>query len=136
MGVVADPVNAATIRQEFADWLGEHFNLDATKTSDVVLAVNEALANAAEYAYATAPRPGAMHVRAEYDCSRSTLTVTVSDEGTWRASDRAPKDHKRGRGLPLMHALADQVTLDSSQTGTRVCLEWAHVPAARSPVHA
>jgi anti-sigma regulatory factor (Ser/Thr protein kinase) len=135
MGVVADPVNAATIRWEFADWLGRHFTLDATRTSDVVLAVNEALANAAEYAYVAAPRPGAMHIRAEYDYRRSTLSVTVSDEGTWRA-DRAPKENKRGRGIPLMHALADQVTLDSSQTGTRVCLEWAQVTAAKSVVHA
>ena len=41
--VVADPMNAATVRREFTEWLGRHFTLDETKTSDVVLAVNEAM---------------------------------------------------------------------------------------------
>jgi anti-sigma regulatory factor (Ser/Thr protein kinase) len=134
IGVVADPVNAAAIRREFADWLGRYFSLDATKISDVVLAVNEAMANAAEYAYATAAQPGAMHVHADYDRSGSTLTVIVADEGAWRACDPATKEHKRGRGIPLMHALADRVTVDSSPAGTRVCLEWADVPATKSTV--
>jgi anti-sigma regulatory factor (Ser/Thr protein kinase) len=132
MDVAADPVTAATIRREFADWLARYFTLDATKTSDVVLAVNEAMANAAEYAYAAAARSGAMHVQADYDRSSATLIVTVADEGAWRASDPATKEHKRGRGIPLMHALADQVTVDSSQSGTQVRLEWAHVAAAPS----
>ena len=67
MDAVADPLSAAQVRREFSDWLGRHFTLDATKASDVVLAVNEAMANAAEYAYATAEHPGAMHVQADYD---------------------------------------------------------------------
>ena len=64
MDVVADPLSAAEVRREFSDWLRRHFTLDATKASDVVLAVNEAMANAAEYAYATAEHPGPMHVQA------------------------------------------------------------------------
>src|SRR5262245_38261681 len=113
--VVADPVGAATVRQEFSDWLRESFKLDATKVSDVVLAVNEAMANAAEYAYAAVGRPGKMHVRARYDGSVATLTVTVTDEGAWRSAQSVTKERKRGRGIPLMHALADRATVDSSQ---------------------
>ena len=127
--VVADPVSAATVRREFSDWLRRFFTLDATKVSDVVLAVNEAMANAAEYAYATVERPGKMHVRARYDGSLATLTVTVTDEGAWRSADPAGNELRRGRGIPLMEALADRATVDSSQAGTRVCLEWAHVAA-------
>ena len=127
--VVADPVHAATVRREFSEWLRRHFTLDATKTSDVVLAVNEAMANAAEFAYVTLERPGTMHVQADYDGSAATLTVTVTDEGAWRRTDSAMPPRKRGRGIPLMHALADRATVDSSQTGTRVCLEWTHVAA-------
>src|SRR6478752_9023656 len=127
--VLADPVHAATVRREFSEWLRRHFSLDATKTSDVVLAVNEAMANAAEFAYVTAERPGAMHVQADYDGSAATLTVTVTDEGAWRSADPARNELRRGRGIPLMQALADRATVDSSQAGTRVCLEWAHVAA-------
>lgn len=127
--VVADPMNAATVRRELTDWLGRHFTLDATKTSDVVLAVNEAMANAAEFAYVTLERPGTMEVQADYDESAHTLTVIVADNGAWRRTDSAMQGRKRGRGIPLMHALADRATVDSTQTGTTVCLEWMHVAA-------
>ena len=79
--VLADPVHAATVRREFSEWLRRHFTLDATKTSDVVLAVNEAMANAAEFAYVTLKRPATMRVQADYDGGAATLTVTVTDEG-------------------------------------------------------
>jgi anti-sigma regulatory factor (Ser/Thr protein kinase) len=128
---VADPHNAAQIRREFSDWLGRHFTLDPTKASDVVLAVNEAMANAAEYAYVTADQPGAMHVLANYDGNAATLTVTVTDEGAWRNADPVTTQLRRGRGIPLMEALADRATVDSSTAGTRVCLKWNRITAAR-----
>ena len=128
-GVVADADGAASVRREFSDWLRRSFTLDTTKASDVVLAVNEAMANAAEFAYVTAERPGAMHVQADYDGSAATLTVTVTDEGAWRSADPARNELRRGRGIPLMQALADRATVDSSQAGARVRLEWAHVAA-------
>jgi len=127
---VADPQSAARIRREFADWLRRYFTLDATKISDIVLAVNEAMANAAEFAYAAVNRLGTMNVQAQFDGRAATLTVTVTDQGAWRTADAATKEPKRGRGLPLMHALADRAAVDSSQAGTRVCLEWNHVTAA------
>jgi len=129
---VADPQSAAQIRREFSDWLRRHFTLDATKVSDVVLAVNEAVANAAEYAYVTAEQPGAMHVLADYDGTAATLTVTVTDEGAWRNVDPATTELSRGRGIPLMRALSDHAIVDSSDAGTRVCLEWNRVTAARA----
>jgi len=129
MGVTADAHTAADIRREFSDWLGRYFALDATQTSDMVLAVNEAMANAAEYAYGTG-QPGTMHVRALYDLGTTKLSVTVADEGAWRSSDPATSGPRRGRGIPLMQALTDQATVDSSQAGTTVRLEWNHVAAA------
>jgi anti-sigma regulatory factor (Ser/Thr protein kinase) len=129
MDAVADPQSAAQIRREFSDWLGRHFTLDATKVSDMVLAVNEAMANAAEFAYVMVEQPGAMHVLASYDGMAATLTVTVTDEGAWRHVDPATTDLRRGRGIPLMQALADHATVDSSAAGTRVCLEWNRVAA-------
>jgi serine/threonine-protein kinase RsbW len=128
---VADPQSAAQIRREFSDWLGRHFTLDATKTSDMVLAVNEAMANVAEFAYVMVEQPGAMHVLATYDGVAATLTVTVTDEGAWRSADPATTDLRRGRGIPLMQALADHATVDSTAAGTRVCLEWNRVAAGQ-----
>jgi serine/threonine-protein kinase RsbW len=127
---VADPENAARIRHEFADWLRRYFTLDPTRASDMVLAVNEAMANAAEFAYATVHRPGTMQVRADYDGCAAMLTVIVTDQGAWRTADAATSRLKRGRGIPLMHALADRASIDSSPAGTRVCLEWHQVTAA------
>ncbi len=126
-GVAAAPELAAQLRREFSDWLRRHFTLDPTKASDVVLAVNEALANAAEFAYVTAKRPGVMHVRADYDGDAAVLTVTVTDEGAWRTTDPQTKGHRRGRGIPLIHALTDRATFDSTPTGTEVCLQWDQI---------
>jgi len=133
--VLADAACAAQLRQEFSVWLKRYFAVDATKASDVVLAVNEALANAAEFAYTAAAEPGAMHLRADYDCTAACLTVTVTDEGAWRIADSERKRASRGRGIPLMRALADRATIDSTAKGTRVRLEWNHVTAAQNAVN-
>jgi serine/threonine-protein kinase RsbW len=127
----ADPATASAIRREFSEWLHRHFTLDASKACDVVLAVNEALANAAEYAYATADQPGVMQVQAHYNEDAATLTVSIEDQGAWRNSDPGRRELKRGRGIPLMEALADQAVVDTSPNGTRVRLEWTGVDAAR-----
>lgn len=132
MDAVADPQSAAQIRREFSGWLGRHFMLDATMACDVVLAVNEAMANVAEFAYVMVEQPGAMHVLASYDGTAATLTVTVTDEGAWRNVDTATTDLLRGRGIPLMQALADHAVVESSAEGTRVCLEWNRVATAQA----
>ncbi len=132
--VLADAARASQMRQEFAVWLRRYFALDATKANDVLLAVNEALANAAEFAYTAAAQPGAMHLRAGYDCGAAVLTVTVTDDGAWRSADPETRRISRGRGIPLMRALADRASIDSSSMGTRVALEWDHVAAAQGAV--
>lgn len=124
IGVIAGPELAAEIRQELAEWLRQNLILDPEKSSDVLLAVYEALANAAEFAYFGAPQPGPMHVRATYDRAAAVLTVTVSDEGRWRNNDSDLPDIARGRGIPLMHALADHADIDTTAAGTEVRLQW------------
>ena len=128
--VVAIPEHAASIRQEFATWLAEHFALDRVKASDIVLAVNEALANAVEAAYADAPEPGVMHVRADFDRASALLTVTVTDEGTWRPAAAQYANSARGRGIPLMRALTDRASIEPTEAGTRVLLQWDDIAAA------
>jgi anti-sigma regulatory factor (Ser/Thr protein kinase) len=132
--VLADAACAAQLRQEFSVWLKRYFALDPTKVSDVVLAVNEALANAAEFAYTTVDHPGAMHLLADYDTCSAILTVTVTDEGAWRIAGGENKKISRGRGIPLMQALSDRATIDSTPAGTKVRLEWNHVDAVQGAV--
>lgn len=124
IGVDADARMVAQVRQDFARWLQRFFAVDQTRCSDLVLAINEALANAAEFAYRLFDRPGTIDLLATYHPVEQKITVDISDQGTWRPrqADRAPRT--RGRGIPLMEALSDRATIETSSDGTLVRLEW------------
>ncbi|WP_328354713.1 ATP-binding protein [Mycobacterium sp. NBC_00419] len=128
-GVDADARSVGRVRDEFAHWLRAHTGVDAVLFSDIVLAANEALANAAEFAYVRDNGIGGIDVEAVHNPAAATLTVTVADQGCWREPDPATRSSVRGRGIPLMRALADEVTIDSSALGTTVCLRFDNVPA-------
>ena len=125
IGVAAEAESASRIREEFAEWLQRFFDLDPIRSSDLVLAINEALANAAEFAYLSADsdRPKTMDLIARYDAGDARLTVTICDHGVWRMP-AAASARARGHGIPLMRALSDRVTIETSTAGTRVCLQW------------
>jgi serine/threonine-protein kinase RsbW len=123
--VHADACSASQARTDFAAWLQKHFTLSPERFSDVLLAVNEAIANAAEFAYVDAPEPGTVDVSAAYDDGSDTLAVTITDRGRWRHDVPPELAHQlRGRGLPLMEALADEVAIARAHHGTRVTLTW------------
>jgi anti-sigma regulatory factor (Ser/Thr protein kinase) len=122
--IVADAMSAARTRVEFGGWLRSHFTLGDDRYNDLLLAVYEALANAAEYAYVDAPRPGIVGVTAAYAEDSDTLVVTVVDRGSWRTPLGDRPANLRGRGIPLMHALADEATIEGTPTGTEVRLAW------------
>lgn len=123
--VAADPRSAARARADFAGWLRTHFVLDSDRFSDVLLAVNEAIANAAEFAYFDTADRGTLDVSAAYDAASAKLRVTVDDRGRWREKVPSPrKQQLRGRGIPLMRALADEVTIDRTPQGTHVAMTW------------
>ena len=126
-GVAADARNACRLRDEFAGWLRGRVDLDDVRFNDVVLAVNEALANAAEFAYPQKDGIGTLDVEAVRDRAAATLTVTITDRGCWREPDPARQGRVRGRGIPLMRALADHITIDTSALGTTVCLRFDNV---------
>ncbi|MCV7151130.1 ATP-binding protein [Mycolicibacterium pyrenivorans] len=123
-GLDADAQVVSRTRQEFTRWLQRFFDLDPVRCSDLVLAINEALANAAEFAYLLDDRPGTMDIQATYHPGKQKLTVHVCDRGTWRKRQIDPAPRTRGRGIPLMEALADRARIDTSGEGTRVELEW------------
>ena len=82
----------------------------------VVLAVNEAAANAIEHGY----HGGAGPVEVAGDVVGGDLRISVVDHGDWR--DAHP-DPARGRGLPLMRTLMDDVEIERLDPGTRIVLK-------------
>jgi serine/threonine-protein kinase RsbW len=120
----ADPVTACELRHSLRSWLRE-LPQAAPVSEDIVLGVNEALANCVEHAY-RAVEVGTMSLQAAYDPAARTISVCVSDRGTWhRRSPRQPHDPRASRGIMLMHALADHCTINARPDGTTVRLDYS-----------
>lgn len=128
VGLVATPQTAARMRDEFAQWLARFFVLDAERSNDLILAINEALANCAEFAYVSSAADGTMDLTAHHDPADSSITVVVTDRGVWRMTDTQHENRTRGRGIPLMRALSDVTSIETSDDGTTVKMVWTGVP--------
>jgi anti-sigma regulatory factor (Ser/Thr protein kinase) len=122
------PAGASALRTAFRDWITRRLASTAEQLSDLTLAVNEALANAVEHAYAGDAAPGTVEVHAQYERRTATLVVTVRDHGSWRNPSPDPL-HLRGRGIPLIRALTTDASIQSDETGTCVELRWQGVSA-------
>ena len=114
----ADVTELANSRTALRSWLGSA-GVDAEQTLDVLIAAGEALANAIEHGHRDLPGG---RVRLEATAFADDLHVTVADTGTWKAPADAPALH-RGRGLGLMRALMQDVTIDSQASGTTVHMQ-------------
>jgi anti-sigma regulatory factor (Ser/Thr protein kinase) len=128
-GIAADAAGAAQTRVEFGGWLEQQFTLSDERLNDLLLTTYEALANAAEFAYLDVPAPKTIDVHAHYDSGSDCLVVTISDRGRWRqpvdtSLETDPRFRLRGRGIPLMHALADEAAIHTGTAGTQVRLSW------------
>jgi anti-sigma regulatory factor (Ser/Thr protein kinase) len=112
----ADPAALRPLRSTLTRWLRVGGVPDGV-AEDVVLAVHEAAANAVEHAYSEAPIDGvSVSVMRAPD---GAIVSEIRDRGHWRAS---PSEPTRGRGLPLMSALMDDVAVDHEDDGTRVTM--------------
>jgi GAF domain-containing protein/anti-sigma regulatory factor (Ser/Thr protein kinase) len=109
----AKPDTLAPIRFLLRRWL---LNRGATEdeTFDITVASQEACANAIEHAYG--PGRAEFAVEASYDAGR--VAITIADQGRWRP----PRGTNRGRGLPLMRELMDDVEIAQGEDGTAVTL--------------
>lgn len=125
----ADAVTAAELRRALRRWLQEVTEAPAEVRDDIILAVNEALANCVEHAYRDHTTIGTMKLQASYDAAAQSLSVCVSDRGSWQhPSPQRLNDPRRSRGLMLMHALADHCTINARPNGTTVCLDYTTRP--------
>jgi anti-sigma regulatory factor (Ser/Thr protein kinase) len=113
----ADPHQLAVIRRELSGWLAP-LDLTEMEIADVVLAVDEAAANAVRHAYGS---DEAGVVELTLWTENETLCIEVVDHGSWRppSSDR-PKEG--GRGIPLMSHMAESVLIHFDDRGSRVLL--------------
>lgn len=125
----ADAVTVTRVREEFVRWLRRDVDPDEAKLCDVTLAVNEALANVAEFAYLDCGGVGTFDMEAVHHPDRAELNVEIRDRGHWRATDPLLNARNRGRGIALMRILADAVGIDTSSLGTNVCLRFDNVQA-------
>jgi anti-sigma regulatory factor (Ser/Thr protein kinase) len=107
----ATPGTLKPLRIAMRRWLG-HIRADRQATADILTAVGEACSNAIEHAYG--PFGGTVTVHLSY--RPPDVIAVVADTGRWRA----PRGTFRGRGITLMRALCDEVTIDRSDSGTRV----------------
>lgn len=111
---------ASALRVALDRWLAE-LDVNPDRAYDVVLASYEAMANAVEHAYEANGKPGTLDLHAQCVPSTGWVEVTVSDHGEWAVH---PPDSTRGRGVPLMHALADTTAVTSDLDGTTVRMVW------------
>ncbi|MCD2188992.1 ATP-binding protein [Actinomycetospora soli] len=110
------------LRRRLAAWLhGDH--LDGDTIDDVVSAASEALENCCDHAYERARGAATMTLSARAQPGEAGgLEVDVADDGRWRP---APTDAgRRGRGLAMMRALVDDVTVEAGPRGT--CVRLVH----------
>jgi serine phosphatase RsbU (regulator of sigma subunit)/anti-sigma regulatory factor (Ser/Thr protein kinase) len=101
------------IRHLLRRWLRHHGAAD-DEAYDITVACQEACANAVEHAYA----PGAEFFEIDATRARATIEIVVTDSGQWRK----PRGINRGRGLPLMRTLMDDVEVRSGEDGTSILM--------------
>ncbi|MGE2834821.1 SpoIIE family protein phosphatase [Mycobacterium sp. SMC-4] len=116
--IPADVGELAPCRAALRDWL-DCAGLDTEQVLDVLIAAGEALANAIEHGHRDLP-DGTVRLHAV--ATSDTLYLTVADTGRWKTPAAVPLLH-RGRGITLMQALMQDVTIDSQPTGTTVRMQ-------------
>jgi PAS domain S-box-containing protein len=109
----AEASHLASTRAALRGWLSRA-GMDADQTLKVLIATGEALANAIEHGHRM-PTEGSISLRAIAFADR--VHVTVVDAGSWKPPVAAAH---RGRGIALMRALMQDVTIQPRASGTTV----------------
>lgn len=118
------PANAEelpALRRALSEWAVEA-GLSDEAGEKLVLASYEAMANVVEHAYAG--DGGAIELTAAVVPISRQARITVTDDGRWSPMANDPQAH-RGRGLPLIHQLADEATVIPREKGTTVKMMWS-----------
>jgi anti-sigma regulatory factor (Ser/Thr protein kinase) len=83
------------------------------------VAAGEAVANAIEHGHRDQP---GQEIRLRADVTANRLRMTVADSGRWLPPGPEPTPY-RGKGIALMRAMMDDVSVDAGPAGTTVAME-------------
>ncbi|MEU6404286.1 SpoIIE family protein phosphatase [Streptomyces sp. NPDC046985] len=111
----AESSQLAPVRKALRSWLGQ-CGLPRGTVQNVLIAVGEACANAVEHGHSHAPGD---HVLLRAETLSGELRLTVVDTGRWKTPHPEANPH-RGRGVALMRAMMQHVTITPGPTGTTV----------------
>jgi len=111
--VHAHPNRLAELRRRLAAWLAAH-DASREEANDIVLATHEAAMNAVEHAYG----PGDAEIVVTAALHEGVVEVEIRDSGRWRDA----RSSHRGRGRSIMSAVMDDVSIETSPSGSTVHL--------------
>ncbi|WP_188547710.1 ATP-binding protein [Rhodococcoides trifolii] len=127
LDIRAEAEHLTPVRRGLLAWL-RRAEVSEGRSHDITLAAYEALANSVEHAYGASDNAGdeddgpsdvtvrTIGLRASRHPDSGLVVIRVWDQGVWDTTDGG---WLRGRGLPLIYALADHVAIDSI-TGTTI----------------
>jgi anti-sigma regulatory factor (Ser/Thr protein kinase)/putative methionine-R-sulfoxide reductase with GAF domain len=109
----ANPQVLADVRGMLRRWLRGR-GADELTVAEIILAVNEACANAIEHAYS--PGPATFELSAVESAGQAT--ITVRDAGRWRPVPRSSSRH----GMKIIGAGMDELDVRKADEGTTVVM--------------
>ncbi|GAA3117999.1 SpoIIE family protein phosphatase [Streptomyces rameus] len=118
MSFPAESSQLAPVRKALRSWLAQ-CDLPPNTVQNILVAAGEACANAIEHGHRHAPGE-AVRLRAE--ALVDSLRLTVADSGRWKTPQPELNAH-RGRGVGLMRAMMQQVTITPGPSGTTVDMQ-------------
>jgi anti-sigma regulatory factor (Ser/Thr protein kinase) len=116
----AESAQLAPVRHRLRTWLGQ-LDIAPQVAQNVLVAAGEACANAIEHGHRSTPGE---RVSLTAFVTAEDLHLAVTDTGSWRTprTSQGGTMRSRGRGLPLIRALMQRVTIDTGTTGTTVSM--------------
>ncbi|WP_431232590.1 SpoIIE family protein phosphatase [Mycolicibacterium psychrotolerans] len=114
--IPADALHLAPARAALRDWLTSA-GIDHDQAQDVLVAAGEAVTNAIEHGYRHG-EGGTITLQATSDVD--LLRLTITDAGSWKPKETGYTH--RGRGIQIMEALMEDVSILPDATGTVVRL--------------
>ncbi|MFI8215663.1 SpoIIE family protein phosphatase [Streptomyces sp. NPDC085932] len=114
----AEASQLAPVRNALRAWLAQ-CDLNRIEVQNVLVAAGEACANAIEHGHRHAPGED---VRLSAEVFADTVRLTVTDSGRWKVPKPEPHAN-RGRGVALMRATMEHVTITPGPVGTTVDMQ-------------
>jgi anti-sigma regulatory factor (Ser/Thr protein kinase) len=114
----AEANRLSQVRAAVRGWL-DRAGVDQSTAQGVLVAVGEACANAIEHGHREAPG-GPIRLRAA--ATADQVSLVIADSGRWKTPNPAANVH-RGRGLTLMRAFMNAVTVTTGTSGTIVDMQ-------------